>query len=257
MPAPFLTLILLLAAEAALWAASRRLKDVTIADIFWGPGFILAAAVSATAAPPTDARNLLLLALVAIWAMRLTGHLFFRWRHAGQEDRRYAAMRATYGSAFEQRSLFIVFLAQGIAVWIVSWPLQAAMAAPPVAFGWLDLTGALIAAAGFALEAVADWQLAHFLERPDNRGKVLAGGVWAWSRHPNYFGDVAFWWGIFLIALAGSGAWWSVLGPLLMTFVLLRVSGVPLTEKDIVRRRPAYTDYMRRTSAFIPRRPLR
>ena len=255
MPAPLLTLILLLAAEAALWALSKRFRDATIADIFWGPGFVLVTLVSAAAAPPTDTRNLLLLALVTIWAVRLSGHLFLRWRHAGHEDRRYAAMRAQDGSAFEQRSLFIIFLAQGAAVWIVSWPLQAAMAAAPVPFGWLDLAGAIAAIAGFAVEAAADWQLARFGEAPNNRGKVLTSGLWAWSRHPNYFGDIVFWWGLFLIALAGSGAWWSVLGPLLMTFLLLRVSGVPLTEKNIVARRPAYADYARRTPAFVPKRP--
>ncbi len=255
MPAPLFTLILVVLWQAGAWLLSQRLNDATVADVFWPLSFLGVMLVSAAAAPPTDARDVLLFGLVAVWAVRLSWHVLLRWRRAGHEDRRYAELRAKYGTAFGQKSLFVLFLPQGMVTWIASWPLQAGLAAPPIPFGWLDALGALLAAGGIALEAVADRQLSQFREDPHSRGKVMSAGVWAWSRHPNYFGDAAMWWGLFLIALAGSGAWWSVPGPLVMTFVLLRVSGVALTEKDIVRRRPAYADYMRRTSAFIPRAP--
>lgn len=255
MPAPLLTLILALLAETVLWAICVGLGDVTLADVFWGPGLVLMAGASAYAAPPTDARDLLLLTLVGVWAARLGWHLFARWRRAGREDRRYAAMRAKAGKRFAVRSLASVFWLQGAILWIVSWPLQAAMAAPPVPFGPIDLAGIVLAAGGIVLEGVADYQLARFMENPANHGKVLDAGAWAWSRHPNYFGDAALWWGLFLIALSGSGAWWTVLSPLLMTFILVRVSGVALTEKTIAMRRPGYADYMRRRPAFLPRPP--
>ena len=257
MAIPILTLVFALAGETVLWAVSVRLRDATFIDAFWGAGFVLIAGASAVATPPTDARNALLLVLVTIWAARLGWHLFARWRRMGHEDSRYAAMRAKAGDTFAGWSLWSIFWVQGAIMWVISWPLQAAMAAPSVPFGWLDYLGSAIAMGGIVLETIADIQLARFMEDPKNRGKVLDTGAWAWSRHPNYFGDAATWWGLFLIALAGSGAWWTVLSPLLMTFLLLRVSGVALTEKDIAARRPGYVDYTKRTNTFIPRPPKR
>lgn len=255
MTVPLLTLIIVLAWQTAVWAVSLRLRDVTIVDVLWGLSFVPVLLAVMVKSPPVTLRDELLLALITIWAVRLGWHIWSRWKRAGHEDRRYAAMRAKAGDKFARQSLFTVFWAQGFVTWIVSWPLQAALMAPPVPFGPLDYIGVTIAVGGMVLEAIADTQLTRFTEDPRNHGKVLTSGAWAWSRHPNYFGDAAMWWGLFLICLAASGAWWTVVGPLLMTFVLLRVSGVALTEKTITQRRPAYTEYIKRTPAFVPRRP--
>jgi steroid 5-alpha reductase family enzyme len=143
-----------------------------------------------------------------------------------------------------------VFGLQAVLAWIIALPLfGATLGASPL--GPLDIAGATLWLAGFLWQAIADLQLARFQKRPDNEHAVMDEGVWRYSRHPNYFGEFLMWWGIWLIAAAG-GAWWTCLSPLLLTFLLLRVSGVALTEKDIATRRPAYQDYLRRTSAFVP-----
>ncbi len=240
------------AALVALWAWSVRLRDVSIVDVFWGPGFALVAWTAVAVAGPSP-RGLLAAALVSGWGLRLGVHLGLRRRGHG-EDRRYAAMRAAAGPRFAARSLFTVFLLQAALLWIVSLPLQASAARGPPALGLLDVAGALLVLAGIALEAAADAQLARFLSRPENRGGVLDTGLWRWSRHPNYFGDFVVWWGLGLLGLA-AGAPWSVAGPALMTVLLLRVSGVTLLERTIGERRPGYAAYAARTSAFFPRPP--
>ncbi|HEX4533911.1 MAG TPA: DUF1295 domain-containing protein [Rhizomicrobium sp.] len=255
MPAPFLSLILILAATTGMWRLSTRLADVSIVDIFWGPGFLIPLLVSAFAGPPMTGRDWLMLALVTLWAARLSLHVYTRWKKLGHEDYRYNAMRKAVGPSFPQRSLVTIFTLQGVLLWVISWPLQAEMGGPPVPFGILDFIGIALFAIGFFFEAVGDYQLTVFRDDPANTGKVLNTGVWAWSRHPNYFGEATLWWGFFFIALGGSGAWWSVVGPLVITFLLLRVSGVTMLEEKIVERRPAYADYIRRTSVFIPMPP--
>jgi steroid 5-alpha reductase family enzyme len=252
-----LTLPVALAALTLLWLLSLILKDVSIVDIFWGPGFVLIAAATAWRAPPPDARSLLLLALVSLWAFRLAAHLFVRWRHLGHEDRRYMAMRKRSGAVFPVQSLFTVFWLQGVIMWIVSLPVQAALMAAPSPLGPLDYAGGAIAVAGLIVETIADMQLTRFVRDPANQGHVMDKGTWSWSRHPNYFGDTTVWWGLFLVSVAGSGAWWTAISPALMTFILLRVSGVTLLERNIANRRPGYAEYVRRTSAFVPLPPKR
>ena len=166
-------------------------------------------------------------------------------------------MRATWGNRFPWVSLFTVFLLQGALLWVVSLPLQAGAAlgaARPL--GPLDLAGAVLFAVGLVFETVGDAQLSRFLSDPANRGRVMETGLWRYTRHPNYFGDALVWWGLGIIG-AATGAWWCLLGPALMTFLLMRVSGVSLLEKDIAGRRPAYVAYVRRTSPFVPRPPAR
>ena len=148
-----------------------------------------------------------------------------------------------------------VFLLQALILWFVSWPIQVAcFAAEASPFGWLDLVGASVWLVGFLFESVGDWQLARFKAAPANSGRVMDRGLWRVTRHPNYFGDCCMWWGLYLIAVAG-GAWWTIFSPLLMTLLLLKVSGVSLLEKTIVDRRPDYTDYQARTNAFFPGPP--
>lgn len=193
----------------------------------------------------------MLVPLVA-WALRLSLHITVRnWGHG--EDRRYRKIRCDHGRGFDFKSLYIVFVPQALLAWIISLPLLGTMLGS-VAPGWRDLPGAFLWLAGFGIEATADRQLMHFRSDPAHRGEVMDRGLWRYSRHPNYFGECCLWWGFYLMALA-AGAWWAIISPLVMTVLLLRVSGVTLLERDIAERRPAYRDYVSRTSAFFLRRP--
>lgn len=244
-----------LAGFVLIWLISLPLGDASIIDIYWGPGFAVAALTGLLVAPTDDVRALALSALVIVWGLRLGIHLFSRWRGHGGEDRRYAAMRANRGSGFWLYSLVVVYGLQVVILWTVSLPVQAAQAgAPGPALGWLDLAGIAVALAGITLETVADGQLARFRQDPANAGKVLDSGLWAWSRHPNYFGDALFWWGIYLVAISG-GAAWTVFAPALMTFFLMKVSGVPLLERGMATSRAGYDEYRARVPAFFPRPP--
>ena len=231
------------------WAVCTMRRNVGLVDIFWSLFFLLAAGLYAVAATPAGPRTTLVLVLVGAWSVRLAAYLAARNWNA-PEDHRYQQIRARHQPNFEWKSLYLVFGVQGLLAWIISAPLAAAVAAP-APLGALDWAGALLAAFGIAFESVADAQLARFKRDPASVGRVLDRGLWRWSRHPNYFGECCVWWGLYLIALAG-GAGWTVFAPLLMTLLLLRVSGVTLLEKDIGERRPAYRDYVARTSAFVP-----
>jgi steroid 5-alpha reductase family enzyme len=244
---PLLIMVLIFSAATLLWLVSLVLKDSSVVDVFWAPFFALIAWLSALGHPVT-VRSVFVLALVSLWALRLALHIALR--HRG-EDRRYAAMRAKAGATWWWRSLLQVFWLQALLAFAISWPLQLAVASS-VPVGPLDAAGALVAATGFIIEALADLQLTRFRADPANAGKVMDRGLWSWSRHPNYFGDALMWWGFFLMGLAAPGAWWTVLCPLAMTILLLRVSGVSLLEETIVDRRPKYAGYIERTSAFIP-----
>jgi steroid 5-alpha reductase family enzyme len=249
MTTPLLALAVILGCTTALWLLSLALSDAGIIDIFWAPGFFIVATATALIESHLVARTVIILVLTAMWAERLGAHLLHRWRGFHEEDRRYTAMRQ--GGGFWWKSLFRVFWLQAVILWVVSWPLQAAIPRGAVPLGPLDIVGAALALAGIVIEGVADAQLARFKRDPASKGKVLDTGIWAWSRHPNYFGNATMWWGFWLIALS-AGAWWTIFSPIVMTFFLLRVSGVALLEKDIGERRPGYADYIRNTSAFIP-----
>jgi steroid 5-alpha reductase family enzyme len=189
------------------------------------------------------------LTLVALWGLRLAGYLAWRNWNA-PEDRRYQAIRARNDPGFAWKSLYLVFLLQGVLAWLVAAPLSAAIAATE-ALGPLDFLGAGLVAFGIFFETVADAQLARFKGERANRGKVLDTGLWRFTRHPNYFGEFCVWWGFFAIA-AGAGGGWTAFSPLLMSVLLLKVSGVTLLERDIGDRRPGYRDYVARTNAFFP-----
>jgi steroid 5-alpha reductase family enzyme len=208
---------------------------------------LLATACSASA----GTRAVGVTALTGVWAIRLGAHLFRR--NFGQpEDRRYAAMRRHHGESFWLVSLASVFLLQAILMWVISLPIQWVALAAPTPLSRLDAAAFAVCAVGILFEAVGDRQLARFRADPTNRGAVMDKGLWRYTRHPNYFGDCVFWWGLFLFALNTDGGFWTVVSPLLMTTLLLRVSGVALLERTIVRRRPAYAAYIERTSAFVP-----
>lgn len=242
-------LMVLLAMGVATWLLSIPLRNVSIVDSVWS--LLIAAAggsyfLGATGVAP---RALLVMLAVVAWAARLAIYITVRnWGHG--EDRRYQEIRARNQPNFAVKSLYLVFAFQALLAWLVSLPLLAAINSPrPI--GWLDYAGAALWLLGFLWESFGDWQLAHFKADAANRGKVMDRGLWRYSRHPNYFGEACLWWGFFLVAL-GAGGWWAIVSPLVMTTLLLKVSGVSLLEKDIGERRPGYRDYIARTNAFLP-----
>lgn len=258
-----LTSILLLnlgvvfALTTALWAVSVAMRDSSIVDIFWGSGFVVIAWVTFAVADGSADRALLLTVLTTLWGLRLTLHLARRNLGKG-EDFRYQAMRKRHGDRWPLRSLWAVFWGQGILMWIVSLPVQAGQAdATPDGLIWLDVAGIAIWLLGFLFETIGDLQLTRFKADPGNAGQVMNRGLWSWTRHPNYFGDFSVWWGLYLIALATTSAWWTIISPILMSVLLIRVSGAALLEKGMSRRRPGYDDYVARTSGFFPRPPRR
>ncbi len=244
----------LLALMSAVWAAGVLRRDVSIVDVWWGPAILTAACVYAGDADQLTPRRIVVLAMVALWAIRLAGYL--AWRGWGsEEDKRYRAMRIRR-PRFRWTSLFVVFWLQAVLAWVVSLPLLAVMQVEqPAAFRLLDGVGTVLFAAGFGFEAVGDRQMAQFKADPANRRRVCDRGLWRYTRHPNYFGEAILWWGIWCLAGAAPGAQWTVVGPVLLTWLLLRVSGVRLLESDLVKEKPAYRDYAARTSAFVPLPP--
>ena len=244
-------LVAALAFVAVLWLISLPLRNASIVDVAWGPGFALQAAVYANLTPDGwEPRKVLVLVLVSVWAARLAVHV--ATRNAGKgEDYRYAAWRAQRGASWWWRSLFSVFVTQGLLGWFIGMPLLAAQAGGAPGWTLLDGVGVALWTIGFAFEAGGDWQLRRFLADAANRGRSLTTGLWRYTRHPNYFGDATQWWGLFAIA-AAAGGWWSILSPVAMTFLIVRISGVGMLERTIAERRPDYARYMRTTSAFIP-----
>lgn len=247
-------LVPLVLVACAGWLLSLPLRNVSLVDSLWSLMFLLAGAryVHATAVP--GPRAALMLVLVAVWSLRLAAYI--TWRNRGHgEDRRYQQIRRNNDPGFALKSLYLVFLLQAGLAWVISLPLVAAAhSATPL--NLLDAAGVLLWMIGLVFEAGGDWQLARFKADPANRGRVMDRGLWRYTRHPNYFGDFCIWWGFFLIGLAGGG-WWSIPGPLLMSVLLMRVSGVTLLEKDIGERRPDYRRYIERTPAFFPGPPRR
>lgn len=231
-----------------LWLISLVIDDVSIVDIGWGAGFVVVAWVTATIAGSWSSSTIIMVAATTIWGLRLAGYL--AWRNLGHgEDPRYARMRTGRGAAFRWQSLYIVFGLQGALMWLISLPQQAtATAGAATALSWV---GAAIVVVGIVWESTADIQLARFKADPANKGQVLDRGVWRWSRHPNYFGDSVAWWGLFVIAVS-VGGWWTVVSPAVMTFLLLRVSGVTLLESGLSRSKSGYAEYVETTNAFIP-----
>lgn len=241
-------------ALTGVWAVSVRRRDASIADICWGPGFVLLAWLYCALLYAWRPRPVLVASLITIWGGRLAWHI--ARRHHG-EDPRYAAMRAAAGNAFARRSLFVVFWLQAALIWFVSLPMLAIVAAPVAGIRHTDIAGLLLFLVGFVFEAVGDAQLARFRSNPANRGRVLDTGLWRYTRHPNYFGDATLWWGVFLMATAAPAGWMTIGSPVVMTVLLLRVSGVALLERSLKSSKPDYDAYLRRTSAFIPWFPRR
>lgn len=253
-----LAALVLLACLVVLWLVATAIRDVSIIDVFWGPGFaIVGWTIALSRAGALTSGQWLLLALVTAWGLRLGAYL--AWRNLGKgkgEDYRYAAMRSRIGPRFWWVSLLSVFGLQGVLIWVVALPLQAALLLDGSAqVGPVGVLGLASWAIGLTFEALGDAQLARFKADPANAGKVMDRGLWRFTRHPNYFGDFMVWWGLFGVAWSLGAPWWTALSPAIMSYLLMKVSGVPMLEAALGKRRAGYADYVRRTSAFFPRPP--
>ncbi|HEY2684322.1 MAG TPA: DUF1295 domain-containing protein [Steroidobacteraceae bacterium] len=236
----------------AAWLLSLIKRNVGIVDSVWSLMFLSLGVWLAERSPFLTLRADIVLALLCLWSLRLS--IYITARNFGKpEDSRYRAIRARHQPYFDFKSLYLVFLLQALLAWVIALPLWGALSSVH-ALGVLDACGTCLVGVGIAFETVGDWQLARFKKDPANHDRVMDRGLWRYTRHPNYFGDFCVWWGFYLFALS-AGAWWSLLGPLLMSVLLMRVSGVALLEKTIGRRRPEYQDYVRRTNAFFPGPP--
>lgn len=236
------------------WLVSLVLKNASIVDIVWGLGFALVAWAVRLQGDTNTTRQWLLVAMTSVWGLRLGVYLFWR-NHGEPEDYRYRAMRKRWGQRFGLVSLGTVFALQGVLMFVVSLALQLGQVDDTPDVGILAIVGVALWIVGIIFEAVGDMQLARFKANPINVGKVLDTGLWRYTRHPNYFGDACVWWGIGLVAAESVAGRWGLVGPVLMTVLLLRVSGVALLEKSLKKRKPQYAAYVARTSAFIPRPP--
>jgi steroid 5-alpha reductase family enzyme len=238
-----------------MWVLSLRLRDASIVDIVWGFGFVVVAWVARLAAHGSTVRQNVLVVLTTVWGLRLASYLLRR-NHGKGEDRRYRSMRKHYGRRWSIVSLYLVFGMQGALMFIVSLPVQLGqMAVRPATLGPAAWIGVAFWLVGFAFESIGDLQLARFKADPGHKGLVMDRGLWRYTRHPNYFGDFCVWWGLFLVAAETRIGLLAVVGPIAMTALLLRVSGVAMLERTIGRRRPGYAEYTTRTSAFFPRPP--
>jgi steroid 5-alpha reductase family enzyme len=240
---------LIIAMMTALWVLSLVLKNSSIVDIFWGTGFVLINLAAYFYSQQSTQQSLLTI-IVTLWGLRLSIHIFLR-NHGKPEDFRYAQWRKEQGARWWWISFFKVFLLQGVMMLIIASPLLAVQTVANVSsFTVVNVIGIVVWALGFFFEAVGDYQLARFKSDPQHQGKLLTSGLWRYSRHPNYFGDTMQWWGFYILA-AASGYWWTIFSPVIMTLLLLRVSGVTLLEKTM-KTRPGYEEYIRTTNAFIP-----
>jgi len=209
-------------------------KRNDIADTAWGVGFILVAGFNLLFNPTK--KLLISIILISIWGVRLAVHIYQRNKNK-KEDYRY--------ESFKSSPYFQVFIVQGFFMWLICWPIINSSGV----FGWFNLVGILIWIIGFYFESTADSQLKKFIQNPSNKGKIMQSGLWAISRHPNYFGEVTMWWGIFLLNLGNN--WWTIVGPLTISYLILKVSGVPLLEKKY-ENNLEFQNYKKRVSVFIP-----
>jgi steroid 5-alpha reductase family enzyme len=241
-----------------LWGLSLRLSDMSIVDIFWGPGFAVIALTTFLLSSESGAgvRRVLAAGLTVVWGLRLGTYLWWR-NHGKGEDPRYTEMlREKHRTNLAWHSLTKVFLLQGALMWLISVPVQlAAYLAQPPQLGWPAWLGVVLWVLGFGFEAVGDAQLARFKADPANRGRVMDRGLWRYTRHPNYFGNACLWWGLWLIACDRPVGLLTVFAPVLMTHFLLNVTGKALLERRLSGSRPGYAEYVARTSGFFPLPP--
>jgi steroid 5-alpha reductase family enzyme len=246
-----LTGIVLLFYMTGVFLLALWLADNSIVDIAYGLGFVLIGWVAYLVFGTEHIREQLLLLLTSIWGLRLAVYIFLRKRTEDGEDPRYRQWRESWRDSFAWRSYLQIYILQGGVIYLVSMPLLLTIyeaGGPP---GWLDLAGIMVWLFGFAYEAIGDWQLLCFKQNPENRGRILSTGLWRTTRHPNYFGEATLWWGVFLIGLGTPYGWLAIISPLLIDFLLLKVSGIPMLEARQAGN-PEFEAYRKCTNAFFP-----
>lgn len=235
----------------AWFAVSVLWKRNDVADIAWGLGFVMIAWMGLAQSVPST-RSIMMTSMVTIWGLRLAWHIATRNR-GKSEDARYAAWRQTWKHVYA-RSYAQVFLLQGLLLYIIALPIIAVHAAAPSAFGVFDAAGIILWCIGFVWETVADMQLRRFIAQPENKGRLMTRGLWAYSRHPNYFGEVVQWWGIFVLAALQPWGWMTVISPLTITILIVWISGIPLLERKYAGRQD-FEEYKKKTSVLFPLPP--
>ncbi len=252
-----LTLATAMGCMVALWLVSIRRGDPSFIDASWPMGLVVVAWESWAVADGDPTRRAVLVAVTTVWGLRLGGYLFWRWRRQGPDKRYVSMLRHAPGNP-HVFTLQRVFLLQGALLWVVSLPLQLGQrGATPHGLRPAGIVGAALCALGIAFETIGDAQLTRFKSRDENAGQVMDRGLWRYTRHPNYFGDACVWWGLFLVAAVNPTTMIAIVGPVTMTFLLARWSGVGPLERGLQRRKPGYVDYMARTSGFVPMPPRR
>lgn len=232
-------------------AQARKRNDV--ADIAWGTGFIVVAMTAMDLSDGMTPRRVLVMSLVIVWGLRLAAHIYYR-NKGKPEDQRYQKWRESWGKHALLRAFFQVFILQGLLIVIISLPVTFIITYRQQSIGVFDVLGVCTWIVGFLFETIGDYQLVKYKRDPLNRGKIMTQGLWNYTRHPNYFGEIILWWGMYIIALSVSYGWASILGPLTITFLILKVSGIPLLEEKY-KDHPEFQEYKRRTSAFFPLPP--
>jgi steroid 5-alpha reductase family enzyme len=244
------TIFAILLYMTIVFLLALKKKDNSIVDIAWGLGFVGVAILTLTLKEGITSRQLIISGLVFVWGVRLALHIAIRKRGKG-EDFRYAKWRQDWGRWFVLRSYFQIFMLQGVFLFIIALPIMLVNFFPRFDLTVIDFFGVGVWLIGFFFEAVGDYQLNQFKKRPENKGKIIKTGLWKYTRHPNYFGEVVIWWGIFLVALSVKNGWIAILSPLTISFLLLRVSGVTMLEKKYAGN-PDFEAYAKRTNAFFP-----
>jgi len=235
----------------AVFCLALFLRDNSIVDISYGLAFVLCGWLGYFAFGSDHPRQCLVLGMISIWGLRLAVHILLRKRGEQGEDFRYRKWREEWGKSFFWRSYLQIYLLQGGVIYLVALPLLLVIDQPGDRLGLLDLCGALIWLAGWLFETIGDWQLLQFKRNPANRGKIIQAGLWRYTRHPNYFGEALLWWGVFLVALGSPHGLVALLSPLLINFLLLKISGIPMLEAKYGGH-PEFEAYKRRTNAFFP-----
>ena len=235
----------------ASWSVSLLRRDASIVDIVWGLGFVVVAWAAKFVTGASGAGNWLLLMMVTVWGLRLAGYLAKRNLGNG-EDFRYRAMRRKHGERFAIVSLYSVFGLQGVLMFVVSLPVTLGQRDTNAGAGFVVLLGFIVWAIGAYFEVVGDAQLARFKRDPRNTDQIMDQGLWGLTRHPNYFGDCLVWWGLAIVGATQGAGLWAFLGAIVMTVLLVRVSGAALLDRLLAKRKPGYAEYMDRTSGFIP-----
>lgn len=232
------------------YAAALYMRDNSIVDIAWGGAFIIATWTALIGFGPITYKGILVALLVTVWGFRLSGHIYARY--TGTEDPRYAQWRRQW-TYVKLRSFLQVFMLQGIISVIVASP-AIYIASQPAQLHWFDLVGIAVWSIGMVFEVVADWQLQRFIETDYEPGAIMTSGLWRYSRHPNYFGESLIWWGMWLLSVSLPYGWIYVISPILITYLILYVSGIPMNEAQFADN-PEYQKYKKETSAFIPLPP--